>query len=243
MQIYINNKPEGVTVVTLPKIIYLWQQISIQMNIESCPICGNIPESEREEFLSSLKAVTRVYQKGEFIARQGDTVGSLYLLTTGSVKTEMITESGGVLAIETIVAPRPLAPAFLFAENNRFPVDVVALESCWVMMIPKASVMKQLATNENFLKSYMAFNANRTQFLSERLQLLSIKTIKGKLAYYIQQRSVGGAFNLDRNQTELAEYFGIARPSLARSFSEMIEEGAITREGKIANLNILKGYL
>lgn len=213
------------------------------MNIEQCPICGNIPESEREEFLASLHAISKKYRKGDFIARQGDTVSSLYMLMNGSVKTEMITESGSVLSVETIVAPRPLAPAFLFAENNRFPVDVLALEECEVVQIPKESVMRQLAINESFLKSYMAFNANRTQFLSERLQLLSIKTIKGKLAYYIQQRATGGKFAFDRNQTELAEYFGVARPSLARSFSEMIDEGAVTRDGEVLNVNRLKSYI
>lgn len=213
------------------------------MNIELCPICGNIPENEREQFFQSLHATEKSYAKGELIARQGDTVGSLYMLLKGSVKTEMITESGGVLSVETIVAPRPLAPAFLFAENNRFPVNVVALEPCEIAIIPKASVMQQLAVNENFLKSYMAFNADRTQFLSERLQLLSIKTIKGKLAYYIRQRVVNGTFKMDRNQTGLAEYFGVARPSLARSFSEMINEGAITRDGKIMNADKLKQYI
>lgn len=213
------------------------------MNLELCPVCGNIPESEREAFLTGLNAVTKIYKKGNYISRQGDTVNSLYMLLKGKVKTEMITESGGILGVETIIAPRPLAPAFLFAENNRFPVDVVALEDCEVVLIPKASVMQQLATNEKFLKSYMAFNANRTQFLSERLQLLSIKTIKGKLAYYIIQRTVGDTFHLESNQTELAEYFGVARPSLARSFSQMVEEGTITREGEILNADKLKSYL
>lgn len=213
------------------------------MNIELCPICGNIPESEKDEFLASLHVVRKEYNKGDLVARQGDIVGSLYMLMKGSVKTEMITESGGILSVETIVAPRPLAPAFLFAQSNRFPVDVVALEACEVVMIPKESVMRQLATNESFLKNYMAFNANRTQFLSERLQLLSIKTIKGKLAYYIQQRSTCGEFCLDRNQTQLAEYFGVARPSLSRSFSEMVEDGVITRDGKILNANMLKSYI
>lgn len=213
------------------------------MDLKHCPVCGNIPENEREQFYQSLHAVTKSYAKGDFIARQGDTVDSLYMLSKGSVKTEMITESGGVLSVEIILAPRPLAPAFLFAENNRFPVDVVALEPCEVVIIPKTSVMQQLATNENFLKNYMAFNANRTQFLSERLQLLSIKTIKGKLAYYIRQHTVNGIFKMDKNQTELAEYFGVARPSLARSFSEMVDEETITRDGRIVNADKLKQYI
>ena len=203
------------------------------MNLSLCSICGKLSEEEQTALFSSLDYSTRSFEKGDWVARQGDALSSLYLLSKGRVKTEMITESGTILEVETLSAPTPLASAFLFAENNRFPVDVIALEECEIILIPKNAVMRLLATNEHFLQSYMAFNANRTQFLSERLQLLSIKTIKGKLAYYI----------LKRNQTELSEYFGVARPSLARSFSEMIEEGAISREGKIVDMNKLKSYV
>ena len=45
----------------------------------------------------------------------------------------MITESGTILEVETLSAPTPLASAFLFAENNRFPVDVIALEECEII--------------------------------------------------------------------------------------------------------------
>lgn len=200
------------------------------MNLSLCPICGKLSEEEQTALFSSLDYSTRSFKKGDWVARQGDALSSLYLLSKGRVKTEMITESGTILEVETLSAPT-LASAFLFAENNRFPVDVIALEECEIILIPKSAVMRLLATNEHFLQSYMAFNANRTQFLSERLQLLSIKTIKGKLAYYILKRIQGDHYKQDRNQTEL-EYFGVARPSLARSFSEMIEEGLFPGKGK-----------
>ena len=103
--------------------------------------------------------------------------------------------------------------------------------------------MRLLATNEHFLQSYMAFNANRTQFLSERLQLLSIKTIKGKLAYYILKRIQGDHYKQERNQTELTKYFGVPRPTLASRFSDMIKEGAISREEKKVKMNNLKSYV
>ena len=184
------------------------------MNLERCPIFGNLSEPAREALYHQLKAVTKTYAKDAFIAHQGDTVHSLYLLSKGSVKTEMITESGGVLAVEIITAPRPLAPAFLFAENNRFPVDVIALEVCEVILIPKTSVMQHLATNEEFLKTYMAFNANRTQFLSERLQLLSIKTIKhGKApsAASYPSRSLVGYLWLQYSPAPCCRVTGLSR--------------------------------
>ncbi len=211
-----------------------------------CPICKNLPNNEKGDFLSSLEYNIKCYSKGMRIANQGDVVNFLYILKKGSVKTEMISGAGVVLNIETIRAPNPLAPAFLFAQNNRFPVDVTALQDCEVIFISKDSVMKELAANPNFLRSYMAYNADRTNFLSERLKLLSVKTIKGKLAHYILGKSQGSRFSLGMNRTELAEYFGVARPSLARSLSEMIDSRIIKidkQKGEILDIDALKELL
>lgn len=206
-----------------------------------CPICSNIPYNERDNFLNGLQIKTKYYKKGEWIAQQGDSINSLYLLIKGSVKTEMISESGATLNIEIIHAPNPLASAFLFAQNNHFPVDVTALDNCTIITASKLSIMQQLANNEAFLQSFLAFNASRAHFLSERLKFLSIKTIKGKFAQYIFSKSTKSDFILSMNRTELAEYFGVARPSLSRSISEMINEGVISIKGKRGKiLNITK---
>jgi len=208
-----------------------------------CPICTCIPEAERESFLRELQYKTRFFKKGEWIAQQGDIVNSLYILCKGSVKAEMISESGDILNIETIFAPNPLASAFLFAENNLFPVDVVALEDCEVLLIPKNSIMRQLANNESFLKGFMKLNSNKMQFLSEKIKLLTTKTIKGKFAQYILARTKGMDFTINMNRTVLAEYFAVARPSLSRSISEMINDGIISlhgKNGKILQLAKLK---
>jgi len=212
----------------------------------SSPIFNNIPFHERDVFFDELKFKTKFFKKGDFIAMQGDTVNALYVLTKGSVKTEMFSESGTVLNIETIYAPYPLASAFLFAENNHFPVDVVALEDAEVILISKPSIMKLFACNEAFLQGFMTFNSGRTYFLSERLRLFSIKTIKGKLAQYILARMQNGTFTLDKSQTVLAEYFGVARPSLARTLSEMIEDEIISlqgKSGKVLNFGKMKRLL
>jgi len=197
-----------------------------------CPICSNIPDNQRGHFVRALTFKTKFFEKGARIAGQGDPVHALYTLLEGSVKAEMVSESGTVLNVEVIRAPNPLAPAFLFAKNNRFPVDVVALEPCKLIIISKESVIKQLASNETFLQGFMTYNSDRVHFLSERLKLLSTKTIKGKLAQYILARTKHMDFVLDMNQTALSEYFGITRPSLSRSLSEMMHEGIISLKGK-----------
>jgi len=194
-----------------------------------CPICSKIQIDDLDQFLLDLKYTIKAYSKNEVIVRQGDVCDNLYMLTVGSVKTEMITENGNILGIEIIRAPRPLAPAFLFSDNNHFPVDVTALEEVEIMKIPREEIMRLMMTNPDFMKQFLTHNSNRTQFLTNRLQLLSIKTIKGKLAHFLMEQEIKSheSFSISRNQTELAEFFGIARPSLARSLSEMVQDGII----------------
>jgi len=181
-------------------------------------------------FPADLKYNIRIYKKNELIFRQGDLCDALNILMSGSVKTEMITENGNLMGIEIIKAPRPLAPAFLFSNNNRFPVDVTTLEDAEVLIIPKAEVIRLMSLQPDFMQQFLTHNANRTQFLTNRLQLLSIKTLKGKIAHFLLEQAAehGNTFTINRNQTELADFFGVARPSLARSLSEMIQEGVIS---------------
>ncbi|MDO9152620.1 MAG: Crp/Fnr family transcriptional regulator [Paludibacter sp.] len=200
-----------------------------KVDLADCPVCSKLEIDDEGAFLDDLKCSIKVYPKNELIIRQGDLCDALYLLTNGSVKTEMITENGNVLGIEIIKAPRPLAPAFVFSENNRLPVDVTALEEVEIMKIPKAEIMRLMTTNPDFMSSFMTHNANRTQFLINRLQLLSIKTIKGKVAHFLLEQVIDSkkSFSINRNQTELADFFGVARPSLARSLSEMVGDNII----------------
>ena len=186
------------------------------------------------------------YKKSEYIACQGDKIAYLYILSKGKVKTEIVSDSGLTVSVEEITAPYPLAAAFIFADNNRFPVDVIALDDCEVILISKETVEKQMAVSPDFLRGYMAFIANRVQFLSERLKIFSQKTIKAKIASYILQHEKNGFFDLGRSIASLAEYFGVERPSLSRALSEMKEDGIIeykTGKGKVLKYNEIKELL
>lgn len=217
-------------------------------DFQSCPVCGNLNILDEEAFLDDLKCTIRAYPKNQLIIRQGEVCDALYILTVGSVKTEIITENGNLVSIETIEAPRPLVSEFLFSDNNQSPVNVTALEEVEIIKIPKSEIVRLMMSNPHFMQNYLTHNANRTQFLTNRLQLLSIKTIKGKLAHFLLEQAQGSLkpFVINKSQGELAEFFAVARPSFARSLSEMIHDGIIRvtrREYQILNFDKLKELL
>lgn len=224
-----------------------------EFNLTSFPLFTDLTESEIEDIFVLIKHSTHNYKKGESIVNQGDICKHLFILAQGSVKTEISTIEGGNITIANIQAPYPLASAFLFADNNFFPVDVIAESQVSIIKISKDEVLKMFALYPKFLNRYISFNSNITQFLSSKLHLLTIKTIKGKLAYYLvelanrsPQKGAKIIIILDQNRTELAKYFGIARPSLARTLNEMEREGLIIinhSEITINNLPLLKNSI
>jgi CRP-like cAMP-binding protein len=147
----------------------------------------------------------------------------------GSVNTEMVEFSGKVIKMEDIVAPEALASAFIFGKNNRFPVNIVANENTVILYIPRFDFLKLMQTDLKILQNYLDNVSSRAQFLSDKIKFLSFKTIKGKIAQYILKLAGPDrdVIEFSMPQHALAEFFGVTRPSFARSLGEMAEEGII----------------
>lgn len=218
------------------------------MDLSICPLFVGLTKSEIDEILSRSVSEVLEVEKGQHVVRQGDTIHSLYILTDGLVRTEMVTKDGNVVEIEFIEPIRPLAPAFLVATESRYPVDVITMQKTLFYIIPKTQWLKEMMMNEQLLTNFMKLNSNMTVFLSKKVQMMSIKTLKGKLSLYILENTTpqNNTFTLKRTQSQLAEYFGVQRPSLARTLGDMIREELITlykRELKVLDRGKLESMI
>lgn len=101
------------------------------------PLFRGITEETLLKFVLLHQYTLKSYKPGEFIAMQGDIYRSLYILCNGTVRTQMVSAEGKQLTIETLRAPKLLAPAFIFASENRFPVNIETLETSEVLILNK----------------------------------------------------------------------------------------------------------
>jgi len=200
--------------------------------LANSPLFSGLSETRIQELFTKVVYQIHSYAKGDLIAIGGEECRVLQIVLKGSVKGEMIDYSGRVLKIEDIKAPRPLAIAFLFGENNRCPVTISANEYTELLVLSKTSVVSLMQSSEAFLTNFLNAVSNRAQFISSKLRFLSFKTIRGKLAHYLmeldRQQNGNGEIILSKTQEELADLFGVARPSLSRSLRELHHEGLIS---------------
>jgi CRP-like cAMP-binding protein len=204
-----------------------------QMNytiLSRCPLFHGVDPTALELLFSQHPHSVKSYEKGSILASRDDVYMGLMVVLAGSVKGEMVDHSGKVVKIEDIAAPRPIAPAFLFGQNNRLPVDVVANDAVTVVVIPRTSMVGIMQASSQVLTNYLDMMSNRATFLSNKLYFLSFRSIKEKLAHYLLDLSKNElrAFTLPMGQQELADYFGVTRSSLARVFADFEREGLVS---------------
>ena len=206
--------------------------------LSQCPVFRGISAADAENLLKQVHFQLRKFLKDEIVVVAGESVANLNIVLSGSVRGEMIDYSGKTIKIEDVEAPKPLAAAFLFGQDNKFPVTVTANEKCTILVIPVGEFLKLLQMNSQILRNYLNSISSRAQFLSQKLHFLSFKTIRGKVAHYLLQQA-GERFHsveLKNTQQQLADLFGVTRPSLARVFGDMQKEGLISISNKTVKL-------
>ena len=220
-----------VTFVTIATFTEKNMDYSILLN---APVFSGLTLEEVKAAISITPYQLKKYKPGTIVAHTGDDVNSFMMVTSGMVKGEMIDYSGRVIKIEDVPAPGAIAAAFIFGNRNRFPVNVVTVTETEILVIDRSIFINFLKYNDNILANFLDMISNRSQFLSEKIKFLNFKTIRGKLAQYILQYAGADKteITLRMTQNEIAEYFGVARPSIARVLSEMENDGIISTRGK-----------
>jgi len=201
--------------------------------ISNIPIFKDIGEQEIKIIIRDTHHQVRTYSKGDVILQAGDNCSYLYILVKGEVSAEMIDLSGKILKIENIIAPNTIATAFLFGNKASCPVTVTANDDVKLMLFPKDELLNLFQKNKQILTNYLAIVADRAFFLSHKLQFMSFKTIKAKLAHYLLNLAgEHNTFKLDKTQQQLANFFGVERPSIARVIGELTKDEIIATEKK-----------
>lgn len=220
-----------------------------EVDISKCKMFRNISEKDLTKTLDQIHFQFRSFEKGQYIILRNTKCEELLILLTGTVKAELKNFSETTVKIAEIIAPDSLAPAFLFGETNLYPVDAMAATDVDILWIPKQELIKMLHINDMFLINFLDQISTRAQYLTDKMKFLSFQTIKGKLVYFLVKTAnekKTDEFKINKTQQEIAEIFGVTRPSLARIFKQLIDERLISvsaKEIKILNKEGLAKYL
>ncbi|WP_455639467.1 Crp/Fnr family transcriptional regulator [Parabacteroides sp.] len=209
-------------------------------DIFKIPLFRNFTLQMQEEFLDKLEYTLDKYPKGETIIRQGQPCHAVHVLLEGKLNVDVLDVSGNEVRVEVIQAPRTFATPHVFAEKNVFPATFSVEEDVTLMRISKDSFFKMMHTMPLLLHNFLCVSTSCNRCTMTRLRVLSFRGIRSRYIYYLLDHLKEGedTVEMEHNQVQLSEYFGVTRPALSKEIGKLVDSGFIhISRGKVKILN------
>lgn len=192
-----------------------------------------IEEKELVELFQKIKYEIKKFKKSDIVFFREEKIDGLFIILKGVLSAEMLKDNGDIQKIENLSGGDIIGSAFIFGNENNLPVDLIVLEEGELLHIDKNNLLKSFNTNEKFLINFLNEISDKTQFLSNKVwKSFNNKTIKEKALDYILENTENNKVIFRHSIKELAELFGVSRPSLSRVISEFVEDEILRRDGK-----------
>ncbi|MCF6334991.1 MAG: Crp/Fnr family transcriptional regulator [Spirochaetales bacterium] len=203
--------------------------------VSGCEIFNGISEESLNNLLTESSCSIKEYNKDTIIHFQGDKYKKLLLVLDGVVSSEISNSTGKRVKLENFHKSSVVAPGILFATDNTLPVTIIAESDCSLLSISKEAVISILQSDENCLNTYLRALGDKVAILADKIKMFQFRSIQQKIAGYLLNLSINQDKDnlvLPYTRENLADFFGVARPSLSRELSRMSEAGIIQIDGK-----------
>ncbi len=208
--------------------------------LESSPLFRNITYEEYRRMLTCFQAVQKSYLAEELIydfsASRADAIG---IVERGSASLIRIDEEGVSTVLEEMGPGGVFGRDLAFAGSVGDSLEVVARTPCDILFIDYPHLFRRCekaCTHHSILvQNMLGLLSNKAQALSERVDVLSRRSIREKLLCYFRQlaeKNGGDTFTLPFSFSVLADYIATDRSAMMRELRHLKEQGLVLADGR-----------
>ena len=179
------------------------------------------------------------YKKNEIVFFRGDILKKVIIIINGTTHGEMQKFNGDTIVINQMKSGEVLASAFLFGNDNIFPVDLITLENSKFLLFDKEKYLNLIQSDKRLLLNFINEISNKSQLLSKRIWFnFTHKTIEEKILSYINENAKNNKIKFLPSISALAKKFEVTRPALSREISNLCKKKILTKiENNIYSIN------
>ena len=213
--------------------------------LESSPLFRNITYEEYRRMLTCFQAVQKSYLPEELVydfpVSRADAIG---VVERGSVSLIRIDEEGVSTVLEEMGPGGVFGRDLAFAGSAGDSLEVVARTPCDILFIDYPHLFRRCekaCTHHSILvQNMLGLLSNKAQALSERVDVLSRRSIREKLLCYFRQlaeKSGSDTFTLPFSFSVLADYIATDRSAMMRELRHLKERGMLCTDGRKITLS------
>lgn len=201
----------------------------------ACSLFQGMSSEDINQLMSLVGYKLVSYKKKDIYLLAGMPCKFADIVIEGQLVARMVSLSGKSVEVSRLNAGDLLSPAFIFAHDNSMPVSVETDKPTLIFRLQPSTLKYLIDTNETIRMNFIRTLSNINVFLTKKMRLLSLLTVREKVTSFIIEtahKQQSNVIKLDKSRQEIAESFGIQKFSLLRCMSELVEVGAIKVEGK-----------
>lgn len=198
--------------------------------LENSALFSGIPTKELCNVLNTVPHHIQRYDKGETIFHLMENASRIGIVLEGNVQAQKPFPNGSQINVSVRKAGELIGAAAAFSRSQKYPCDVVALESATIMFFLREDILLLLQKDLRIMKNFMTELATASFMLQQRLELLSYSGIVQKAAFYllIQARQSGkNVIKIPGSVSNWAMIMNVSRSSLHRELKKLEADGLI----------------
>lgn len=215
-----------------------------QQDLGKSPLFQGISHEEYQAMVACFRAVRKVFRAEELICDLSDVKNDrIGIIERGEAAVIRVDEMGISTVMEELRLGGVFGQSLAFAGSVNDSVQVVARTTCEVLFIDYPHIFKRCeraCTHHSILvQNMLRLIAEKAQGLSERVDVLSRRSIREKLLCYFRQladKTGDDCFTLPFSLSTLADYIATDRSAMMRELKHLREEGIVTSEGRTFTL-------
>lgn len=216
-----------------------------QQELKMSPLFQDISYDEYLRMLTCFQAVHKSYRPEDLIydfsAKNRDAVG---IIEHGSASLIRIDMDGVATVLEELGPGGVFGRTLAFAGSTGDSLEVVCRTPCDVLFIDYPHILKRCENaclhHSLLVQNMLKLMSDKSQALSERVDVLSRRSIREKLLCYFRQlagKSGGETFTLPFSLSMLADYIATDRSAMMREMKRLREEGTVESDGRKITLH------
>ena len=200
--------------------------------LDLCSLFQGLSPEEKSYALTYFDANSKRYEKGQFLHQVSFPLQRFGLVLAGTVQVYMDDMDGHHIIMSSA------GPGELFGEAECFlssdaPIYICAVSEAEVLWMSPARIKapaRPLPSIDQALSHrFTAALATRILAMSQRIQILSQNTLRGKILSFLSQYAAaqGEPFTVPFDRASMANFLGADRSALSRELSKLRQEGII----------------
>ena len=199
--------------------------------LENSALFSGIPTKELCNDLNTVPHHIQRYDKGETIFHLMENANRIGIILEGNAQVQKPFPNGSQINVSVRKAGELIGPAAVFSKSQKYPCDVVALDSATILFFQREDILLLLQKDLRIMKNFISELATASFMLQQRLELLSYNGIAQKAAFYllIQARQSGkNVIKIPGSVSNWAMVMNVSRSSLHRELKKLEADGLIS---------------